>query len=71
MNFEVDNKKIEIFYNESNQAKLPIVLLLRFLPSIHTYYLFNIAFACSYNDSSRNTGCAPFVISSETGEPLK
>ena len=27
MNFEVDNKKVEIFYNESNQAKLPIVLL--------------------------------------------
>lgn len=27
MNFELDNKKIEIFYNESNQAKLPIVLL--------------------------------------------
>ena len=26
MNFELDNKKIEIFYNESNQAKLPIVL---------------------------------------------
>lgn len=27
MNFELDNKKIEIFYNESNLAKLPIVLL--------------------------------------------
>ena len=27
MNFEVDNKKIEIFYNESTQTELPIVLL--------------------------------------------
>ena len=27
MNFEIDNKKIEIFYNETENIKIPIIIL--------------------------------------------